>query len=112
MNKTQKIIIEETIYLGLAIPTEISIILDYLIPTIKDAGLTAVFGSIGNLFLSVFTGILIYASYQWVRDISYNINKTSNLLSKEKFEWFLCKLFLTFITTFIIVLIIKNKIGL
>ncbi len=114
MNNTQKIVIEETIYLGLSIPSELSIIVDYLIPAIRESGLQGIFGSIINIFLVLMTVLLTYASYQWIINIAENIDRTERLMyyDKNRFYNFLAKIVLTFIVTFVIVLVIKNKLGL
>ena len=114
MNKTQKIIIEETIYLGLSIPSVLSIISGYLIPAIRESGLQGLFGSIINIFLAIITVLLIYVSYEWIINIAENIDKTERLMcnDKNKFYNFLGKIFLTFIITMIVVLFLKNKLGL
>lgn len=114
MNKTQKIIIEETIWLGLSIPSGLSILSDYLIPAIRDSGLQGLFGSILNVFLVIITVLLTYASYQWIINIAQNIERTQNLMCYDKngFYNFLAKIFLTFVITFIVVIFLKNKLGL
>ncbi len=113
MNKTQKIIIKEAIGLGFALPTELSIISDYLLPAIKESGFLILFESIGKLILFIFNILLIYASYKWVIDISQNIERTERLMyyDKEKFKKFLIKIFATFIITFSLALILKNYLG-
>ena len=114
MNKTQKIVIEETIGLGFSIPSGLSIIADYLIPSIRESGLQGIFGSIINIFLVMMTALLTYASYQWVINIAENIDKTERLMyyDKNRFYNFLAKIVLTFFITFIVVLFLKNKLGL
>jgi hypothetical protein len=112
MNKTQKIIIKEIFCLGLAFPSELSITFEYILPAIKEAGFSSIFGSLGNVFLFIFNFLLIYASYGWIMNIAYNLDMTSRILSPERFNWFLFKLSITFIITFILVLIIKTRLGL
>jgi cytochrome b subunit of formate dehydrogenase len=114
MNNTQKIIIEETFFLGLSIPSGLSIISDYLIPAIRESGLQGLFGSVINIFLAIMTVLLTYASYQWIINIVQNIERTERLMyhDKNRFYNFLAKIVLTFIVTFAVVLIIKSKLGL
>ena len=114
MNKTQKIIIEETIGLGFSIPSGFTIISDYLIPTIRESGLHGVFGSIINIFLAIMAVLLTYVSYQWIINIIDNINRTERLMCNDRngFNNFIAKIILTFVITFIIVIFIKNKLGL
>ncbi len=114
MNKTQKIVIEETIGLGFSIPSGFSITVDYLIPALRESGLQGVFGSVMNIFLLVMTALLTYASYQWIINIVENIETTERLMyyDKNRFYNFLAKVILTFFVTLIIVLFIKNKLGL
>ncbi len=111
MNETQKIIIQETIGLGFSIPSEISIVVDYLIPAIKESGLEGVFGSLMNLLLFITTLLLTYASYQWIINIAENIDKTERLMyyDKNRFYNFLAKIVVTFFVTFFVVLFIKNQ---
>jgi len=114
MNKTQKIIIEETIYLGLAVPSGISIVLGYLIPAIRESGLKGLLGSVMNIFLLVMTFLITYVSYEWIVNIGHNIDRTERLMSnnKTRFYNFIAKIFLTFLVTFILVIFVKNKLGL
>ena len=112
MNKTQKIIIREMFGLGLAIPSAL-IIFEYLLLAIKEVGFFSIFGSFGNVLLFILNILLIYQSYEWIIDISKNIEKTERLMysEKDKFNCFLVKIFLTFIVTFILILVIKNLVG-
>ena len=114
MNNTQKIIIEETIGLGLSIPSGISIISDYLIPAIRESGLQGLFGSILNLILVILTVLITYVSYQWIINIAENIDRTERLMycDKNRFYNFLAKIALTFIVTIIVGLFLKNMLGL
>lgn len=114
MNNTQKIIVEQTIGLGLGIPSEAYILRDYILPAIRDSGIFGLFGSLMNVLVTLFTIFLTIAMYAWIMDLEYNIRRTKQLMRyrPQQFENFVIGLVLIFIITFFVVVIIKNKLGL